>query len=104
MLDAEDKMSAGSEGLKHAANEPPKVFDIMQGERAVGEIEGLLGQFNAFQIGPQVVYVRIGSFCSRPRQHVFGEIDAKHPGRALNHRPSGDPAEAAAKIDDAFSA
>ena len=104
MLDAEDKMSDGSEGLKHAANEPPKVFDMMQGERAVGEIEGLLGQFKAFQIGPEIAHARIGGLRSRPREHVFGQIDGQHAGRALNHRPSGEPAEAAAEIDDAFSA
>ena len=86
------------------ADEPAKVLDIVKRERAIGEIEGFLGQFKAFQIGPEIVHARIGRLRSRPRQHVLGQIDAKHAGRALDHRPSGEPAEAAAKIDDAFPA
>jgi hypothetical protein len=76
----------------------------VKGKRAIGEIEGLLGQFHAFQIGPEIVHTRIGRFRSGPRQHGLGQIHAKHARGALHHRPSGEPAEAAAKIDDALPA
>jgi hypothetical protein len=72
-------------------------------ERAIGEIEGVVRQFQALQISPEIAHARIGRFRSRPREHILGQIDAQHAARALAHRPSGEPAEATAKIENALS-
>ena len=54
MLDAEDEMAAGNERPKHFADKPAKVLHVMKSERAIGEIEGLLRQVEAFQIGAEI--------------------------------------------------
>lgn len=104
MLDAEDEMTTGNERAQHHADEPLKVPHIVERKRAIGDIERVMRQFKAFQISPQIAHARVGGFLSRPRQHVFGEIDAEHAGRALFNRPSGDPAKAAAEIKQPFPA
>jgi len=72
MLDAEDEMSAGDERAKDHADEPPNALDVMQGKRAVGEIVGLLWQFQAFQISAEISHARIGRFRS-PRESMFSD-------------------------------
>src|ERR1700722_6904609 len=104
MLDAEDEISAGNERPKHPTDEPRKLLDIVKRQRPKSQTEGLLRPLKAVQVSPEIAHARIGRLRSRPREHIFGQIDAQHAGRALGHRPSGEPAEAATKIDDPLSA
>jgi hypothetical protein len=83
--------------LRHQSVE---VFDVVQGQRAVGQIEGLAGQREAFHIRSLIGDRRIPRVGLGPRQHLLGQFDPEHLGRARLARPTAEPAVAATEIED----
>ena len=81
------KWPPGTSARNTVPIEPAKVLHVMKRERAIGEIERRLRQFEAFQIRAEIAHARIGRLRPRPRQHVFGQIDAA----ARRPRPGSSP-------------
>ncbi len=83
------------------SHQPVEVFDVMEGERAVGEAEARFGQNQMLEVGDSILDRRILRLLPRACDHFLGEVEAKDLSRAVLPRPAGEPAEAAAEIQDA---
>jgi len=81
--------------------QPLEVGDVVQRQRAVGDIEGGGRQLQPLQILAAVGDggVRVGG--PGAGQHVLGDVEAEHLGGARLPGPAAEPAEAAAEIDHA---
>src|SRR4051812_1747438 len=97
MLDGEDEPAAGDKGPMDGFNKAVEILDVVEGEGAVGEIEGGFGQCEALEIRNPIFDHRVRRAGSSACDHIFGQIDAKDGCRAVVSRPSGEPAEAAAE-------
>ncbi|MCY1222750.1 hypothetical protein D9M72_348540 [compost metagenome] len=96
-------MRAGNQRPVDGGDQPAEILDIVEGERAIGEVEALFGQFELIEIGDPVVDLRIGRIGPGAGDHFFREIEAEHLGRTSLAGITREPAEAATEIDDAFS-
>src|SRR3546814_16825579 len=99
MLDGEDEMGAGNERTMHRCHQPPEVLDIVEGEGAVDQIEGLLRQRELFEVGQPVLDGWIRSVRLRAGEHLLGKIQPEDGGSALLPRPARKPPQAATQVD-----
>lgn len=104
VFDGEDEGSAGGEGAVDHADEAVEVADVVEREGAEGEVEGLGGKLEGFEVGALVDDGGVGGVGAGARDHVGGEVDAEDGDGALLAHPAGGPAEAAAQVDDALAA
>ena len=75
----------------------PGILDVVEGERAVDEIEGGLRQGQLVEIGTLVDDARARRG-PRSREHSLGNIDAENGGCPLLLCPAAEPAETATEI------
>jgi hypothetical protein len=103
VLDREDETRARRKRSVHASREPAEILDVMQGERAEGEIEGGVRQLQLFEIRNPVFDTAVVRRRSGAGKHVFGNVEAEHVRRSVLSRPAGEPAKPAAEVDDALA-
>lgn len=77
---------------------------IVESERAVGQVEGLRLRAELLQIRFEIGHCRVARLRMSPRQHPLGKLDAQDARRALPGCPAAEPAKTAAKIEHALAA
>lgn len=78
-----------------------EILDIVEDERAVGEIEARLRQHEMIEICDPIIDRRVVRILSCPRDHVFGKVQSEDVVGTVLARPTGKPTEAAAEVDHA---
>jgi len=73
----------------------------VQSERTVSEVETRLWQTEFVEIGALIDDGGVGAFSAGPRQHLLRQVEAEQVPGSLRSRPAAEPAEPAAKIDNA---
>ncbi len=99
MLRREHQGSTGDERAVHLRHQPAQVFDIVEGERAIDQVERRHGQVELLHIGPGVGDRRVLARGPGARQHLFGNIDAQDVSGTLLSCPAAEPAKAAAEVE-----
>ena len=100
MLNRKDKISPWSEAAVYLCQKPSQVSDVVQCERAIGQVKRIFWQIKLLQIGYSVGNSFIRRSCLRPCQHLLGNIKSKHLRSPLLSSPAAEPAKAAAQIYD----
>jgi hypothetical protein len=99
VLGRERQPSAGRQRAVHNGQHRFEIFEIVQRQRAVGEVECAHWQIKPLQISAPVGNRRIIGLGAGARQHLLRNIEPEHACRTLLPRPAAEPAETAAKID-----
>jgi hypothetical protein len=82
------------------AKQARSILDVVKRKRAVGEVKSALRQHQPFEVGYFIRNCAVRGFGPRPGKHPFRQVEADDSQGALLARPSAEPSEAAAKIDE----
>ena len=99
VLGREHQPPAGRQAACDGLIEARAVRDIVEGERAVRQVERSGRQLEAREVGRCVDDGRIAGRRARPLQHPGRQIEAEHCGRTRFAGPAAEPAHAAAEVD-----